>query len=456
MDTPNPSSLNTAPRRRAGELVIFGTVFFDMFAIGMAAPVFPELVTSITGLGVAQVAILFAWFSSVFGVMQFIGSPVLGAASDHFGRRPVIILSNLISGLNFVLMAVAPTLAWLFVGRFIAGLATGSMPAANAWIADTIPAERRAGHYGLLGAAMSLGFAIGPGVGGLLGAISPRAPFWAAAAFSIINGLYGYFVLTESLPPERRTRFHIKHINPITTIYGFIKRYPALGQMLVVTLLVTLASFALQSIGVIYTNGRYGWDTKLNGYMLMGFGIFGMVVQVGLVRPVIHLLGNRKALVLGWTFQAAGLIVFGLASQGKYFWFGIPIACLGTLAGPVWTSYMTQIISPMEQGKLSGVTSSLQSLVSIFAPFMYAEIFAHAVADKSFPGGEGAPFLLGALMLFVGVALAIWITRNQVPEPKSLAGIDIAPEEIALSAMPLEGDPDLLAANKDTEVSGQM
>ncbi|MFZ1990186.1 MAG: MFS transporter, partial [Alphaproteobacteria bacterium] len=435
------------PRRRAGELVIFGTVFFDMFAIGIVAPVFPQLVTSITGLKIAAVAQLFGWFAVVFGTMQFLGSPILGAASDHFGRRPVIILSNLVSGLNFVLMAVAPNITWLFIGRFIAGFATGSMPAANAWIADTVPPERRAAHFGFMAAAMSLGFALGPAVGGLLGAISPRAPFWAGAAFCIINGLYGYFVLTESLPPERRTEFHPKNIIPFGAIYSFAKRYPRLGQMLFVTVLMTLGGFAMQAIGVIYTNGRYGWDTTLNGYMLTAFGVAGMIIQIFLVRPAIKFLGDRKALVAGWCCQATGLLWFGLATQGKYFWYGIPIACCGSLAGPVWTSYMTKVISPMEQGRLSGVVSSLQSLVTIFAPLMYAYIFAQAIANKHYPGGPGAPFFLASLLLLSAVGLATWITRNRVKE--SSADVRMNREESALNATPLADAPDLLEANKD-------
>jgi len=456
VNAPNPSSLDTAPtpRRRAGELVIFGTVFFDMFAIGISAPVFPQLVTSITGLKIAAVAQLFGWFAVVFGTMQFLGSPILGAASDHFGRRPVIILSNLVSGLNFVLMAVAPNLTWLFVGRFIAGFATGSMPAASAWIADTVPPERRAAHFGFMAAAMSLGFALGPAVGGLLGAISPRAPFWAGAGFCILNGLYGYFVLTESLPPERRTEFHPKNIIPFGTIYSFAKRYPKLAQMLCVTVLMTLGGFAMQAIGVIYTNGRYGWDTTLNGYMLTGFGVAGMLIQMFLVRPAIKFLGDRKALVAGWCCQATGLFWFGLAAHGKYFWYGIPIACCGSLAAPVWTSFMTKVISPTEQGRLSGVVNSLQSLVTIVAPLMYTTIFARAISDKSFPVGPGAPFFLASILLISAVVLAVWITRNRVTE--SGAGIDINPKEIALSAKPLAGARDLLEASKDTEVPGRM
>jgi DHA1 family tetracycline resistance protein-like MFS transporter len=410
-------STATVPRRRAAEFVILGTVFLDVISIGIIVPVFPALVTSISGFGPGKVAELFAMFSAVFGVMQFVGSPILGAASDQFGRRPIIILSNLVSGLQFVLMALAPSIAWLLVARIISGLATGSMPAANAWVADMVPQHRRAASFGYLGAAMGLGFAIGPGIGGLLGSVDPRAPFWAAAVFCVLNGLFGIFVLKESLPRSRRTRFHMRHTIPLGTIVTIVRRYPALGSMLTVQLFIFLASFAIQTIGVLYTGERYGWGSGANGLMLMGFGGFSTLVQVAIVQPMIKLIGQRRALLTGLAFQVAGLVIFGLATTGTGFWMGVPVMCMGALSGPIWTSMMTEVVDPTEQGKLSGVTSSLMSLVSIGAPFIYASVFAATIRNPHMIGGAGAPFFLGAIVMTLAVGLAAIITAR-LPQPR--------------------------------------
>jgi len=417
----NKTTINAEGHSPAGELVILGTVFLDMVAISLITPVFPKLIMSISGYGVAEVAGIFASFTAVFGITQFIGAPILGAASDHFGRRPVIVFSNIVSGLQFALMALAPNLAWLFIGRVISGFATASMPAANAWVADVVPPHRRAARFALVSAAMSLGFFIGPGIGGFLGSSDPRAPFWAAAVLCLLNGAFGYFVLRESLPLAARVAFRLKHSIPIGSMIHLVRNNRILLSMFPVSIFYFFAQYAMITVGVLYTTERYGWDSDKNGLMFMAVGGCNMFVQLVLLKPLINLLGQRRSLMLGIACQMIALCIYGLAFREELFWIGIPIWSFGSLVLPIWNSLLTQSVNPTEQGKLSGVTSSLMSLMSILAPFIYAGVFASSITRSANPALAGAPFFLAAASQLAGIVTVWSITRAGSPLAATLS-----------------------------------
>jgi DHA1 family tetracycline resistance protein-like MFS transporter len=391
-------------RRRAALAFIFVTVMLDMLALGMIIPVLPKLVERFMGGNTAAAAEVFGLFNTVWALMQFLCSPVLGALSDRYGRRPVILLSNVGLGLDYVLMALAPTLGWLFVGRVISGITTASISTAYAYIADVTPPERRAKAFGLLGAAFGMGFILGPALGGVLGAIEPRLPFWVAAAFSLTNALYGLIVLPESLAPEQRGQFSWRRANPIGSL-TLLRSHPELFGLAGANFLVNLSHVVFPSVFVLYAGYRYGWDESMVGLTMAAFGLSSMIVQAGLVGPVVKKFGERRALLIGLLFGTAGLTIFGLASTGTAFLIGLPVMALWGFAGPAAQGLMTRRVSPAEQGQLQGANSSIIGIANLVGPAIFSLTFAYAIAV----GGEalvGAPFLLSALMLLVSVALA--------------------------------------------------
>ena len=398
--------------RRAAQVFIFITIVLDILAMGMVIPVMPQLIHQVGGGSMAHTTVIFGVFGTAWAVMQLIASPVQGALSDRFGRRPVILASNFGMGLNYLLMALAPNLAWLFVGRLISGAAAGSIPAAVAYLADVNPPEKRAAGFGLLGAAMSLGFAVGPGLGGLIGGLGPRAPFWAAAALSLANACYGIFVLPESLPRERRAPLEIRHLNPVGALLGLLRTYPALAGMLAVSFLLALAQQGPNNVFVLYAAHRYQWGPPDIGLMMTGFGIGGMIVQVGLVPVITKRLGERRALLIGSVLQICGLTAFALASTGAMFWAGMPIMCLGAIGGPAWSSLVSRSVGPSEQGRLAGATNSLNSLSGIIGPTLFTMTFALAIA-KGAPAWlpVGVPFFLAATFMAMAALGAAWVTR---------------------------------------------
>jgi DHA1 family tetracycline resistance protein-like MFS transporter len=313
-DSAAPSSSDAAaagqPKPRQAALVfIFITVLLDMLALGMIIPVLPQLVVGFLGGDTARGAEIYGIFGTVWALMQFLFSPVLGALSDRFGRRPVILLSNLGMGLDYIVMAWAPSLGWLFLGRIISGITASSISTAYAYIADVTPPEKRAGSFGVLGAAFGVGFVLGPAIGGLLGEYGPRLPFWFAAAFSLANFLYGLLVLPESLPPERRARLSWRRANPIGSLI-LLRSHRELLGLASVQFLAQLAHVALPSVFVLYANYRYGWGERAVGLTLAGVGICSMIVQAGLVRPIVARLGERRALLIGLIAGAAGFAIF--------------------------------------------------------------------------------------------------------------------------------------------------
>jgi MFS transporter, DHA1 family, tetracycline resistance protein len=394
-------------RHKAAVGFIFATALMDILAIGMVIPVLPQLIKGFTGGDAGHAADYVGVFGAVFALMQFIFSPVQGALSDHFGRRPVLLTSVFGLGFDYVLMALAPNVGWLFVGRTISGITAASFSTANAYIADITPPKDRAASFGLMGAAFGIGFIIGPALGGVLGSISPRLPFWAAAGLALLNGLYGLFILPESLPPERRAPFRLANANPIGSL-RLLLAYPGLLQLGAVMFLYFLAFQPLQSVTVLYTNFRYGWTPNAMGLFLGGVGLANIIVQGRIVRPAVKRFKERGALYIGLLLGGIGMFVYGWAPSGYWFWAGLPIYAFVGLVQPGVQGMMTRRIRPDEQGRLQGANSSIMAMTGLIGPVLATQIFHRLTASGRFPLLAGAPYYLSFVLFLaaLGVALA--------------------------------------------------
>ncbi|MBR0713723.1 TCR/Tet family MFS transporter [Bradyrhizobium liaoningense] len=395
------------PVKRGAVAFIFVTILLDMLALGVIMPILPKLVESFVGNDTAQAARIFGVFGTAWALMQFVFSPVLGALSDRFGRRPVVLLSNFGLAADYVLMALAPSLVWLFVGRVISGITSASISTAFAYIADVTPPERRAAVFGKIGAAFGAGFVFGPALGGLLGDIDPRLPFWAAAALSFANAVYGLLVLPESLSAEKRAPFRWRSANPIGAL-NLLRSNAVLAGLSVVNFIAQVAHVVLPSTYVLYATYRYGWDSKTVGLTLAMVGICAMVVQGLAIGPIVRALGERKALLLGLSCGAIGFVIFGSAPTGALSWLGIPVMSLWGVSGAAIQSLMTRLVAPDQQGQLQGATSSVQSVSQLVGPFLFTLTFAYFIGGSAPLHLPGAPFLLAALLMVVAVAIAIW------------------------------------------------
>lgn len=400
-----------AGARRPALVFIFITVALDMLALGMIIPVLPTLVVDFVGGDTARAAQVIGLFGAVWALMQFLFSPVLGALSDRFGRRKVILLSNLGLGLDYVLMALAPSLAWLFVGRLISGITAASFGTASAYIADVTPPPKRAAAFGLLGAAFGLGFVLGPAFGGSVGAIDPRLPFWIAAGLSLLNACYGLFVLPESLPPAHRSKtFSWRRANPLGA-FAFLRSQTQLLGLALTNFISNLAHVVLSSTFVLYAGYRYGWDERAIGLTLAGVGVCSAIVQGGLVRPVVARFGERRALLAGLGCGAIGFAIFGFAGSGATFLLGIPVMALWGLTGPSLQGLMTRRVNVSQQGRLQGAGSSLNSVAQMLGPPLFSGVFAHFIGPQRGWHLPGAPFLLAGLLLLAALTLAWRVAR---------------------------------------------
>jgi DHA1 family tetracycline resistance protein-like MFS transporter len=412
MSNPSPS----AQPRRAAFIFIFITVLLDMLAIGLIIPVVPKLVSGFVAGDTVRTAEMLGLFGTVWALMQFIFSPVIGALSDRFGRRPIILLSNFGLGLDYILMALAPSLAWLFVGRMLSGITAASISTASAYIADVEPPEKRAASFGMLGAAFGIGFVLGPALGGLLGDSNPHLPFWVAAGLSLLNALYGLFVLPESLPPERRTAFAWKRANPVGSL-KLLRSSRELLALSAVSFLGYLAHVVLPSTFVLYAGYRYGWGERTVGLSLAATGFCSMLVQALLVRPTVKRLGERSTLLLGLLFGVAGFSIYGLAPTGTLFWLGVPVMALWGMSGAATQGLMTRYVGPSEQGQLQGANSSLMGMASLVGPFLFTMTFAASIDASRGWNLPGAPFLLAAALLGTAALVGWRVTRNAPDAP---------------------------------------
>jgi DHA1 family tetracycline resistance protein-like MFS transporter len=408
-----PESMTPAPSRAAFAF-IFITVFLDMMALGIVIPVLPKLIKAFLNGDTVSAAHVVGYFGFFWAFMQFVFQPVLGVLSDRFGRRPVIILSNLGLGLDYILMALSPNLWFLFVGRLISGITAASFSTAGAYIADVTAPEKRAARFGLLGAAFGLGFVIGPAVGGELGEIDLKLPFWGAAVLSLVNATYGFLVLPESLARERRTAFSWRRANPLAAL-KFLGSNATLARLALASFLQRFAHGSLPSMFVLYADYRYGWDAKTVGGVLAAVGVAQMIVSGGLVRPAIKRLGERGTMMVGLVSGAIGFALYGYAANGAIFIIALPLVALWGLANPAIQSLATQRVGPSEQGRLQGAQSSLVGIADMAGPLIYSQVFALAIAHAQLLHLPGAPYYLAALFVTGAMLVCRQVTRPAVP-----------------------------------------
>jgi MFS transporter, DHA1 family, tetracycline resistance protein len=399
------SAVGVPPVRGAAVAFIFVTILLDMLALGLIMPILPKLVESFVNNDTAQAARIFGVFGTAWALMQFVFSPILGSLSDRFGRRPVVLLSNFGLGLDYVLMALAPSLIWLFVGRVISGITSASISTAFAYIADITPAERRAAVFGKVGAAFGAGFIIGPAVGGLLGDVDPRLPFWVAAGLSFANTMYGLLILPESLPRDRRAPFRWKSANPIGALH-LLRSDHILTGLSVSNFFAQLAHAVLPSIFVLYATYRYGWDSKTVGVTLAMVGVCTMLVQGVGIGPIVRVFGERRSLLLGLLCGAAGFFIFAIAPTGPLSWLGIPVMSLWGVSGAAIQALMTKRVAPDQQGQLQGANASVQSVSQLLGPFLFTLTFAYFIGAQTPLHLPGAPFYLASALVLLALVIA--------------------------------------------------
>ena len=401
------------PRRTAAGVFIYITILLDFMAMGVTLPVLPKLIQTLGGGGADGVARTFGLFATVFAVMQFLAQPIQGALSDRFGRRPIILASNFGLGADYLVMALAPTLPWLFVGRMISGAAAGSFTAATAYMADISDADDRAGGFGQIMGAASLGIILGPTIGGLVSVIDPRAPFWLAAALSLGNGLYGLFVLPESLKPGDRAPVVLSQLNPVGGLAYLVRRYPVLLGMVTVVFLYGLTWQGVNPLFTICSTYRYAWKPFDIGLFLAALGALNFAVTTWAVQPITRRLGERTTTLVGMTLQSVALMLFGLAGQGWLFWCALPFLCLGSISGPSWQALVSNTVGPSEQGRLAGAFGGMFSIAGMAAPIAFTSLFALEVGRRGAAGvWLGAPFFAATLLSVAALVLAAWATRN--------------------------------------------
>jgi DHA1 family tetracycline resistance protein-like MFS transporter len=402
-----------APRKPA-LVFIFITLFLDVLGIGLVVPILPKLVESLAGGGVDRASFLYGWLVGLYALMQFLFAPILGNLSDRFGRRPVILFSLFGSGLDYLLLAWAPTLPWFFLGRIVSGITGANFSAAAAYIADVSPPERRAANFGLIGAAFGIGFIFGPALGGWLGDYGLRVPFIAAGILTLVNGLYGLFILPESLKPENRRSFSLSRSNPIGALLGLRRHRLVLG-LSVSYFISSLAHQVYPSIWVLYTGYRYGWDTKQTGLSLALVGLMAAIVQGGLARKLIPKWGERRSAIVGFAIMAIALTGYGLAPEG---WIVYPLIVFGSLSGlavPAIQGMISRTVGDNEQGGIQGSLTSLQSVAGALGPLLATAVFGFFISEKAPAIVPGAPFFFSsALAVMAGFLTARSFRRNPV------------------------------------------
>ncbi|HEX2609117.1 MAG TPA: TCR/Tet family MFS transporter [Flavisolibacter sp.] len=390
---------------------IFITLLIDVTGLGIIIPVFPELIGKLTGGNISQVSVWSGWLTVTYAILQFFCAPIIGNLSDKYGRRPVLLLSLLGFGIDYLFMAFAPTIGWLFLSRIIAGITGSSITTASAYIADVSTNENRAQNFGLLGAAFGLGFIIGPSAGGILAEYGLRVPFFVAAGVTLLNALYGYFVLPESLSKERRRAFNWARANPVGSLMH-LKKYPAVLGLIGSLILVYIAAHALQSTWTFINLERFHWSKQKLGLSLGVVGAMTMIVQGGLIRYINPKLGNERSVYFGLGIYSIGMLSFAFATQSwMMFAFMVPY-CLGGIAGPALQSILAGHVPPTEQGELQGALTSMVSLTSIFGPLVMTNLFAYFTKPGAPIHFSGAPFLLGSVLLMISAILSFLVLRK--------------------------------------------
>ncbi|MCF8325874.1 MAG: TCR/Tet family MFS transporter [Leadbetterella sp.] len=391
---------------------ILVTVLIDVIGIGIIIPIMPSLYQELTGGTVSEASQYSAYLVFIYALMQFIFSPIIGGLSDQYGRRPVLLMSLFGFGLDFIFLALAPSIGWLFVGRIISGIAGASFTTANAYIADITEPEKRAQSFGMIGAAFGLGFIIGPSLGGILGEYGTRIPFWVSAGLAILNWLYGYFILPESLLPENRRKFDIKRANPIGSLLN-LKKYPYVLALVLSLFLVNVSNFATQGTWSFYGIEKFSWS-KLEVGLSLGFvGLMVAIVQGGLIRVIIPKLGQERSLFLGLAINALGLAAFAFASSSWMMYvIMIPFA-IGGLAGPAFQGIISNQVGKNEQGELQGGLTSLMSIAAIVGQPLMLGLFRTFTKENAPIYFPGAPFLMGGLLSLISLLLVFRTIKKE-------------------------------------------
>ena len=392
--------------RKAAVSFIFITLLLDVIGLGLIIPVFPQLIEELIQGNISEASQWAGLLTFAYAIMQFICAPIIGNLSDMYGRRPVLLFSLLGFGIDYIFLALAPTIWWLFVGRLIAGLFGASFTTATAYIADISTAENRSKNFGMIGAAFGLGFIIGPGLGGLLGGVGPRVPFMAAAVLTLMNLIYGYFVLPESLAKEHRRPFEWKRANPMGSLLQ-LKKYKGVEGLIVSLIFLYIAGHAVQSTWTFFNIEKFQWSNTLMGISLTVIGLLIAIVQGGLIRYINPKLGEERSVYVGLGLYSLGLFLFSFATDGwMMFVFLIPY-CLGGIAGPAIQSIISGNVPKNEQGELQGVLTSLMSATSIVGPLLMTNLFAWFTRPEGDIKFAGAPFFAGAILMLISAVIAV-------------------------------------------------
>ncbi len=393
-------------KRNPAIVFIFITIVIDVLGIGIIIPVLPKILLELTGKGFSEASQYSGYLMASYAIMQFVFSPIIGGLSDKFGRRPVILASLFGFFLDYLILVYAPTVAWLFVGRILAGITGASFTTATAYIADISNNENRSKNFGMVGAAFGLGFIVGPPIGGLLGDLGTRVPFMFAAGLSLINALYGYFILPESLSKDHRRDFDWKRANPVGSLKN-LGRYPALLGLVGALFCLQIAGQTHPSTWAYFTMKEFNWDLKQVGYSLAFVGLMVAIVQGGLNRIINPKIGDRNSVIIGLLFYGAGFILFSLATKGWMMYaFMIPFG-LGGIAGPALQSLITKQVAPNEQGELQGGITSLQSVTTIIGPLVASNLFSYYSDGKDHFQFPGAAFFMAGVLTFLALVVAL-------------------------------------------------
>lgn len=389
---------------------IFVTMLVDIIGLGIILPVLPALIQELTGGTISDASKYGGWMMFAYAIMQFLFSPILGGLSDRFGRRPILLISLFGFGLDYLFLAFAPTIGWLFVGRLLSGICGASITTATAYIADISTPEKRAQNFGIVGMAFGIGFIVGPVIGGVLGEFGSRIPFFAAAGLTFLNWVYGYFVLPESLSIENRRKFEWKRANPIGSL-KHLGRYPVILGLVASLVLVYIAAHAVQSTWTFFTIERFSWSKAIVGYSLGMAGLCVAIVQGGLIRVINPRLGPNRSVYVGMMMYTVGLTLFAFSNQGwMMFVFLIPY-CLGGIAGPSLQGIISNQVPANEQGELQGALTSLISVTSIIGPPLMTNLFAFFTRKNGIIYFPGAAFMMGAILVSISGFLA-WRTLS--------------------------------------------
>ncbi|WCT14961.1 TCR/Tet family MFS transporter [Mucilaginibacter jinjuensis] len=398
--------MSEQPKRQAALGFIFVTLLIDITGFGIIIPVLPKLLEHLIHGNLSDAARYGGWMTFAYSFMQFLFAPVLGNLSDKYGRRPVLLGSLLGFAVDYTFLAFAPTVWWLFVGRIIAGITGASFTTGSAYIADISTPEKRAQNFGIIGAAFGLGFIIGPVLGGVLGQYSTKLPFLAAAGLALINAIYGFFILPESLAPEHRRPFEWKRANPVGSLMQ-LKKYPAVSGLIASLILIYIAAHAVQSTWTFFTMSRFSWTESLVGYSLGLVGLLSGLVQGLLIRVTIPKLGQKKSIVLGLLLYTIALTLFAFATQSWMMFAILALYALGGIAGPAIQGLISGQIPPNEQGELQGGLTSLMSVTSIIGPPLMTTLFAWFTGKNAPVYFPGASFLMGAVLMLASTLLAV-------------------------------------------------